>query len=129
MTEGATALKPETEVLYARTTISEAAKVTVKGRSTADRVAEAKLRGYEGTSCPECAQFHDGAERDLLEVRHVRLHERVLLNPMIRRSDIESDLIFGLRPDDRLCGRYVIGPQRSPRIGKNLSTCQGRGGP
>jgi ribonucleoside-diphosphate reductase alpha chain len=57
MTEGATALKPETEVLYARTTISEAAKVTVKGRSVADRVAEAKLRGYEGTSCPECHNF------------------------------------------------------------------------
>ena len=57
MTEGATALKPDTEMLYTRTTVSEAAKVTVKGRTTADRVAEAKLRGYEGTSCPECHNF------------------------------------------------------------------------
>jgi ribonucleoside-diphosphate reductase alpha chain len=56
-TEGATALKPETEVMYQRTTVSETAKVSVKSRSTADRMAEARLRGYEGIACTECNNF------------------------------------------------------------------------
>jgi len=56
-TEGTTALKPDTEVMFQRTVV-EAQKVTVKARSTtADRIAEAKLRGYEGVSCPECHNF------------------------------------------------------------------------
>ncbi len=54
-TEGATALKPETEVLYARATVTRA-EVTVKGRE-ADRRAEARIRGYEGEACRECGNF------------------------------------------------------------------------
>jgi ribonucleoside-diphosphate reductase alpha chain len=54
-TQGATALKSDTEVMYQRTTVSET-KVVSKSRAT-DRIAEAKLRGYEGVSCPECANF------------------------------------------------------------------------
>jgi ribonucleoside-diphosphate reductase alpha chain len=57
-TEGATALAPETE-LYARTTVTRetvTAKVSA-ARSVSDRRAEAKLKGYEGTSCPECHNF------------------------------------------------------------------------
>ena len=53
--EGATALKTDTEVMYRRTTVQEV--VTTKGRSSTDRVAEARLRGYEGVSCPECQNF------------------------------------------------------------------------
>jgi ribonucleoside-diphosphate reductase alpha chain len=53
--EGATALKTDTEVMYQRTTVSET-KVVAKSRST-DRVAEARLRGYEGVSCSECQNF------------------------------------------------------------------------
>jgi ribonucleoside-diphosphate reductase alpha chain len=56
MTEGATALKPDTQVLYSQTTLSEKT-LEIKTRSEADRVAEARLRGYEGTSCPECHNF------------------------------------------------------------------------
>jgi ribonucleoside-diphosphate reductase alpha chain len=56
-TEGATALKPDTEVMYQRTTVQESSKVTVKSRSAADRVAEARLRGYEGVACSECNNF------------------------------------------------------------------------
>jgi ribonucleoside-diphosphate reductase alpha chain len=54
-TEGATALKPETEMLYARATVSRT-QVTVKGRE-ADRRAEARIRGYEGEACRECGNF------------------------------------------------------------------------
>ncbi len=56
VTEGATALKPETEVMFQRTTMSES-RVAVIARSTADKVAEARLRGYEGTACTECHNF------------------------------------------------------------------------
>jgi ribonucleoside-diphosphate reductase alpha chain len=52
--EGATALKTDTEVMYRRTTVSE--QVVAK-RSSTDRVAEARLRGYEGVSCSECQNF------------------------------------------------------------------------
>jgi ribonucleoside-diphosphate reductase alpha chain len=54
-TEGATALKPETEVMYARTTVTRT-DVSVKGRE-ADRRAEARIRGYEGEACRECGNF------------------------------------------------------------------------
>ena len=49
-TEGATALKPEADVVYAHTEIS------TKGRE-ADRRAEARIRGYEGEACHECGNF------------------------------------------------------------------------
>ena len=50
-------MKADTEVMFQRTVV-EAQKVTVKARNkTADRIAEAKLRGYEGVSCPECHNF------------------------------------------------------------------------
>jgi len=55
-TDGATALKPETELLYARATVATA-QVTVTGRSVGERRAEAKLRGYEGEACHECQNF------------------------------------------------------------------------
>ncbi len=54
-TEGATALKPDTEMLYARTTVART-QVSVKGRE-ADRRAEARIRGYEGEACRECGNF------------------------------------------------------------------------
>jgi ribonucleoside-diphosphate reductase alpha chain len=55
-TDGATALKSDTEVMYRRTTVSETQVVATK-RSSNDRVAEARLRGYEGVSCSECQNF------------------------------------------------------------------------
>ncbi len=54
-TEGATALKPDTEVMYARTTVART-EVSVKGRE-ANRRAEARIRGYEGEACRECGNF------------------------------------------------------------------------
>ncbi|MGE3227948.1 MAG: vitamin B12-dependent ribonucleotide reductase, partial [Hyphomicrobium sp.] len=55
--DGATALKADTaEVMFRRTTVSETQVVT-KGRSASDRATEARLKGYEGVSCPECANF------------------------------------------------------------------------
>jgi ribonucleoside-diphosphate reductase alpha chain len=54
-TDGATALKADTEVMYRRTTVSE--QVVATKRSSNDRVAEARLRGYEGVSCSECQNF------------------------------------------------------------------------
>lgn len=51
-TDGANALKVETEVLYQRTTASVRAK-----RTQSDRRAEAKVRGYEGEDCRECGNF------------------------------------------------------------------------
>ncbi len=56
VTEGATALKPDTEVMFQRTTVSES-RVSVVARSTADKVAEARLLGYEGQACSECHNF------------------------------------------------------------------------
>ena len=56
-TDGANALKAEPEVMYAKRTVRET-EVTVRaGRSEADRMAEARLRGYEGEACRECANF------------------------------------------------------------------------
>ncbi len=54
-TEGATALKPDTEIMYARTTVART-EVSMKGRE-ADRRAEARIRGYEGEACRECGNF------------------------------------------------------------------------
>ena len=48
-TDGATALKVEVAV-------SETTEVTTE-RTEADRVAEARLRGYEGVACSECQNF------------------------------------------------------------------------
>ena len=59
--EGATALKSDPTELYTRTTVVEKTSVTTartgSGRTDTDRRVEAKLRGYEGTSCPECQNF------------------------------------------------------------------------
>ncbi|MES0402380.1 MAG: vitamin B12-dependent ribonucleotide reductase [Hyphomicrobium sp.] len=54
-TEGATALKPEADVVYTHTSVAHA-EMSVKGRE-ADRRAEARIRGYEGEACHECGNF------------------------------------------------------------------------
>jgi ribonucleoside-diphosphate reductase alpha chain len=54
-TEGATALKPDTELLYARASVTRT-EVSVRSRET-DRRAEARIRGYEGEACRECGNF------------------------------------------------------------------------
>ncbi len=54
-TEGATALKPEADVVYARTSVAHT-EISTKGRE-ADRRAEARIRGYEGEACHECGNF------------------------------------------------------------------------
>jgi ribonucleoside-diphosphate reductase alpha chain len=56
LTDGATALKDETE-LYAKVTVKSATVTTKTSTRTTDRRAEAKLRGYEGESCHECQNF------------------------------------------------------------------------
>ena len=53
--EGATALKADTELLYARATVTRT-EVSIRGRE-ADRRAEARIRGYEGEACRECGNF------------------------------------------------------------------------
>jgi len=57
-TDGTSALKPSAELMYARKTVRET-EVTVRAtaRADADRLAEARLRGYEGEACRECANF------------------------------------------------------------------------
>ncbi|MDO9384874.1 MAG: vitamin B12-dependent ribonucleotide reductase [Hyphomicrobiaceae bacterium] len=56
--DGATALKSDPTELYTRTTVVEKTVTTARsGRTDSDRRVEAKLRGYEGTSCPECQNF------------------------------------------------------------------------
>ncbi|MEO8421569.1 MAG: vitamin B12-dependent ribonucleotide reductase, partial [Hyphomicrobium sp.] len=55
MTDGATALKADTEVMYSRLTVTRA-EVSVKARE-ADRRLEARIRGYEGEHCRECGNF------------------------------------------------------------------------
>jgi ribonucleoside-diphosphate reductase alpha chain len=54
-TDGATALKDETEV-FAQVRV-QSASVTTRSSRVSDRRAEAKLRGYEGESCHECQNF------------------------------------------------------------------------
>ena len=58
-TDGATALKTTTEVTEARAQLST---LTTEGglykvRAEVNRRAEAKLKGYEGEACRECANF------------------------------------------------------------------------
>jgi ribonucleoside-diphosphate reductase alpha chain len=53
--QGANALKADTEVLYAETTMRHT-EVSVKSRD-ADLRAEARIRGYEGEACRECGNF------------------------------------------------------------------------
>jgi ribonucleoside-diphosphate reductase alpha chain len=53
--QGATALKADSSVTYARTTVTRS-QVSVKSRE-ADRRAEARIRGYEGEACTECGNF------------------------------------------------------------------------
>jgi ribonucleoside-diphosphate reductase alpha chain len=55
MTDGATALKADGEVMYSRLTVTRA-EVSVKSRD-ADRRLEARIRGYEGEDCRECGNF------------------------------------------------------------------------
>ena len=55
MTDGATALKADSEVMYSRMTVTRA-EVSVKSRD-ADRRLEARIRGYEGEHCRECGNF------------------------------------------------------------------------
>jgi len=55
-TEGATALKSGTEVMYSRATVTKT-EVRAAVRTEADRRAEARLRGYEGEACHECQNF------------------------------------------------------------------------
>ncbi len=57
-TDGATALKVQTEVMYAEvetTTVETTAAATA--RSEQDLRAEARIRGYEGENCRECGNF------------------------------------------------------------------------
>ncbi|MEQ1713537.1 MAG: vitamin B12-dependent ribonucleotide reductase, partial [Hyphomicrobium sp.] len=56
MTDGATALKPDSEVMFQRTTVATQTTVSKKGVAN-QRAQEAKLRGYEGVSCSECQNF------------------------------------------------------------------------
>ncbi len=55
-TDGATALKDETE-LYAKVTVTQASAAQRAASRDKDRRAEAKLRGFEGESCHECHNF------------------------------------------------------------------------
>ncbi|TXM64863.1 vitamin B12-dependent ribonucleotide reductase [Methylobacterium sp. WL120] len=54
---GATALKMETELSVHAETSIEALPFAKPERSVADRRAEAKMKGYVGEACPECANF------------------------------------------------------------------------
>ncbi len=55
-TEGSTALKSSTEVMYQQATITKTA-VKATARSVDDQRLEARLRGYEGEACHECQNF------------------------------------------------------------------------
>jgi ribonucleoside-diphosphate reductase alpha chain len=55
MTDGATALKADAEVMYSRLTVTRA-EVSVKAREN-DLRKEARIRGYEGENCRECGNF------------------------------------------------------------------------
>ena len=54
---GATALKAEPEVAGRAETLAETLPFAKPERSTADRRAEAQMKGYVGEACPECANF------------------------------------------------------------------------
>ena len=53
-TDGATALKTD-DLMYQR--VETTLLTSTTKRTSADRVAEARLRGYEGVSCSECHNF------------------------------------------------------------------------
>jgi ribonucleoside-diphosphate reductase alpha chain len=56
--EGATALKADTELYRAQVVTRETTlKAEVAMRRPLDKRAEARLKGYEGVSCPECQNF------------------------------------------------------------------------
>ncbi len=55
VSDGATALKADTSVMYSRMTVTRA-EVAVKSRES-DLRAEARIRGYEGEACRECGNF------------------------------------------------------------------------
>ncbi|MBI1651192.1 vitamin B12-dependent ribonucleotide reductase [Hyphomicrobium sulfonivorans] len=55
VTDGATALKADTSVMYSQTTLKRT-EVSVRTRD-ADLRAEARIRGYEGEACRECGNF------------------------------------------------------------------------
>jgi ribonucleoside-diphosphate reductase alpha chain len=55
MTDGATALKADSEVMYSRMTVTRA-DISVKSRE-ANLRSEARIRGYEGENCRECGNF------------------------------------------------------------------------
>ncbi|MCB1503657.1 MAG: vitamin B12-dependent ribonucleotide reductase [Hyphomicrobiaceae bacterium] len=55
-TDGSTALKTSTEVMYQQATITKT-EVKAATRSVDDRRLEARLRGYEGEACHECQNF------------------------------------------------------------------------
>ncbi len=62
LTDGATALKTDETELYIQSRRVTTAEVTTtqvakKARSAEDRRKEARMLGYEGVSCPECANF------------------------------------------------------------------------
>ncbi len=61
LTHGANALQVETQTtMYAQQSVSAepaTPPVLTKSELYKQRVADAKLRGYEGTSCPECHNF------------------------------------------------------------------------
>ncbi|MFD0935381.1 hypothetical protein ACFQ12_09310, partial [Methylobacterium trifolii] len=54
---GATALKAEPAPAGHAETIAETLPFGRSERSVADRRAEAKMKGYVGEACPECANF------------------------------------------------------------------------
>ncbi len=56
-TDGATALKPSSEVMFKQSVVTKTEVRASSGRPQNDRVAEARLRGYEGESCRECQNF------------------------------------------------------------------------
>ena len=55
-TVGNTVLKADTEVIFARSTVTSEPVLT-KAELFRQRITEAKVRGYEGVSCPECQNF------------------------------------------------------------------------
>ena len=55
-TDGTTALKPSSEVMFKQSTVVTKTEVRAT-RSQSDQRAEARLRGYEGESCRECQNF------------------------------------------------------------------------
>ncbi|MCQ9372085.1 hypothetical protein NQ024_12735, partial [Corynebacterium sp. 35RC1] len=54
---GTSALKSEPAVARQTETIADTLPFTKVERTVADRRAEAKMKGYVGEACPECANF------------------------------------------------------------------------